>query len=273
MRFAISLRVSMCFRCACNYSDDAYVTVLGSIGDPVAVPPEMAVADLVWSIHGNEIAVNRIWLQHEHHDTVTFDWGDALQTIADKVVSSLSADGAGHSVMGGISSDCSLTRVDAYQIDETGHATDKRSHDLTGSPLQGGQGGNYSPLMSAVIQLWGYDPTGFKPHAKRWRGRIFSPCTPASFFTNEGMITTDSAGVLAGWWGSFLNDLQGMHVGESAGLPGGPTDSMNVGVLSRVDSAFRQMEAVTVALKPGIQRRRMNALPANRSSAVTINHS
>ena len=238
----------------------------------MALPAELAVADLVWNDSGKEIAVNRIWLQHEHHDTVEFNWGDALQTIADKFVESLGTADTGGQIMSYISNQVTLTRVDAYQIGTDGHATDKRTS--TPSTTVGGSAtGNHIPLVGAVVQLWGYNPASFVQHARRHRGRLFAPGTPASLFTATGELPSGTADDIAERWASFLNDIQGMHVGESAGLPGGPTDSMNVGILSRVDQAFRQLEAVTCAYKPGTQHRRMNKLPNTRSTSSSIDHS
>lgn len=234
----------------------------------MALPPELAVADLVWSIEGKEIAVNRIWLQHEHQATVNFTWGDALQTIADKVVSSLDTGGSGHGVLTYVSSGVWLSRVDAYQIGTDGKATDKRSHALTQNAVQGNSGGDYVPSLGAVIQLWGYDPATFTQHPRQHRGRLYAPGTPFGLFTDTGELAASFADSMAGAWADFMNDLQGMHVGDTAGP--GPTDNMNVGVLSRTAQQFYQLRAVTVALKPGYQRRRMNKLAAGRSATHAV---
>lgn len=228
----------------------------------MAFPDELAVCDLVWSIEGGqEIAVNRIWMQHVHHDTVTFSWGDALQTIADHVVTSLGESGSGGGIRSFIHTDCYLNRVDAYQIGVDGKATDKRSHVCTTTEFAGSASGQMlPPIIGPVIQLWGYPPTSYTLHARRHRGRIFMPGATSSILGSDGLISFGNKGDLGSAWGAIFNDLQGMHVGSSFGVGGGPTDSMNVGVLSRTDGAFRQLAAVSVASKPGVQRRRMNKL-------------
>lgn len=238
------------------------------------LPAELAVADMVWNVDSKEIAVSRVWLQHHHTTGGSFAWGDALQTIADKVVSSLQDSSAGGQILSTISNRISLTRVDAYQIGTDGKATDKRSH-ITGAgdTVSGSSSSDWIPSLSAVIQLWGYNPSTFVQHPRRRRGRTYAPGTPSSYFNVTGELGPTVANDLAGRWGAFMNDLQGMHVGDSVGVPGAPNDSMNVGVLSRTDAAFYQLEAVTVAYKPGWQHRRMNALADTRSSSTTISHS
>jgi len=170
-----------------------------------------------------------------------------------------------------ISNQVTLTRVDAYQIGTDGHATDKRTS-TPGTTIGGSATGGYIPLLSAVVQLWGYDPAQFVTHPRRHRGRIYSPCTPSSLFNATGELPSGTADDIAARYGTFLNDIQGMHVGDTT-PPGGGTDSMDVGVLSRTDTAFYQMQAVTCAYKPGVQHRRMNKLANTRSAATDIAHS
>lgn len=71
---------------------------------------------------------------------------------------------------------------------------------------------------------------------------------------------------IAAAWGSFMNDIQGMHLGT------GGTVYPKTGVLSRKDGAFYQLESVSVPDLFAVQRRRQNKLVNNVSALQTINH-
>lgn len=231
-------------------------------------PNELACADLVWNLEDKEIAVNRIWLRHKHQSGNTFDWDSALQRIADKCVASLSDSEKGGAIFPQISNQVTLSRVDAYAIPPVGKATNKKSATPSGT-TGGSASGDYSPIMGAVVQLWGYPPSGFVANARRHRGRLFVAGTPMSYFMNQGELGTDTALQIATGWGHFLNDLQGASVAGGI-TPGNGDDYVDVGVLSRTDGAFYPLQAVTCATKPGIQHSRMNKLVTLRSTPVTI---
>lgn len=235
----------------------------------MALPSELAKAELTWAIeNGAEIAVNTIWFRHVHHTSVSFSWGDALQQIADHVVDSLKGPGA--ALTGYMHGSIQLAKVDAYAIPPIGDATDKRTHTCSANEFRGGGTGMMPPLVAPVIQLWGYKPAEFTSHPARHRGRLYFPGMTQSMMSGDGLLSPEAQTALRDAWAAVLNDLQGMHVGD---VPGpGPVDSMDVGVLSRRDQAFYQLEAVTVAHKLGVQRRRMNKLQTSRSAPATINH-
>lgn len=240
----------------------------------MTIPAELAKVDLVWSIDGGpEIAVNTFWMQHHHGTSDSFAWSDALQTIADHWVTSVQTITAGgdHATTY-MASNVSLSRVDAYQIGTDGKATDKASHAVTAGTIVGGETGAPGPTpFAAVLQLDAY--TGYVTHKRRRTGRVFLPVSAEGAMGSDGLISRDVTGGLATIWGAILNDIQGMHVGDSGGVGGGPTDWMNVGVFSRVDGTFYQLESVRVSNKPGWQRRRMNKLAEAYGTPTTIAHS
>lgn len=233
-------------------------------------PTELAAVDIIWGVEGKEIAVNTLWLRHHHETANQFDWDVALQTVASHIVDSFSDSGKGGAIFPYMSNQILLTRVDAYAVPPVGKATNKRSATPSGT-VGGSASGDYSPIMGAVIQLWGYNPLGFVQDAMRHRGRLFAIGTPMSYFSDIGRLSSTQAADIATAWGHFLNDVQGVHADPAGNLP--TPDYFNVGVFSRTNGAFYQLEAVTVATKPGIQHSRMNALDTGRSSSVTIDHS
>lgn len=237
------------------------------------LPSELARVDIVWKIEsGGEIAVNTFWMQHVHHDTETFTWGDALQTIADKVATSMVANL--NSSLGSISNTAHVDHIDAYQVGTDGRSTDKRTHVCAPTDIPGrASGGNIlPPFLCAVVQTWGMVPGTFKSHPRRFRGRMFWPLTSDNALGADGLLTSSFQDGLRGEMQAFFNDMQGMHV-SSGELTGGAADFMKMGVLSRVDQAFYQMEAVSVAKKPGVQRRRMNKLVVAQETPAAISHS
>jgi hypothetical protein len=62
--------------------------------------------------------------------------------------------------------------------------------------------------------------------------------------------------------------VQGLHASGAAITP----DYWDVGVYSRVDGAFNNLERVGVAAKLGVQRRRQNALATTARSYGTVEH-
>lgn len=237
------------------------------------VPAELAVADLVWSLDfGAEIAVNRLWLQHHHITGNSFDWGDALQKIADHVASSFQTHGG--QILGHINTSTYLNRIDAYSIDAaTGLANDKRTHVCGATDVKGtASSGMLPPSTAVVVQLWGYDPATYAVHPRRRRGRLFMCGVDMNCLANDGTVSSTAQSDLTQGWSAFFNDLQGMSV-DSGGQPIGTGDWMNCGVLSRRDQAFYQLEAVSVAHLPGVQRRRINAFQSTHSTPGVINHS
>lgn len=233
---------------------------------------DLAKCDLVFSTEsGAEIAVNTLWMQHQHYTGNTFDWGDALQTIADHVVSSLVAHGT--TINGTLSSTDYLQRVDAYQIGTDGKATDKRTHVCAPTDYPGTQSGSNQlpPFLAAVVQLWGMVPGTYDAHPRRRRGRIFWPLRNDAYLGSNGLLKPANQDLIRDDWAAVLNDLQGMHVGTPS-PPGNSSDFMRMGVVSRVTGAFSQLEAVSVSGKPGVQRRRMNKLHVTPESTATINH-
>lgn len=237
------------------------------------VPDELAVLDLVWSLDfGAEIAVNRLWVQH-HHDTGNpFDWGDALQTMADHVATSMETKGG--QILSHVNTSTYLNRIDAYQIDgDSGLAVDKRTHVCGATDVKGSaSSGMLPPSTAIVIQLWGYDPATYAVHPRRRRGRLFMCGIDANCLANDGTVSGTAQSDLTAGWSAVLNDLQGMHIG-GLGTGTGVPDYANLGVLSRVDKAFYQLEAVSVAHLPGVQRRRINAFASTHSTPSAISHS
>lgn len=238
----------------------------------MALPDELAVADIVWSIEsGQEIAVNRIYLQHHHISTNTFGWSDALKTIADKCVDAIlnSAGPSGTTVRQTVHSTVLLSRVDAYALDTTGHATDKATSTPTAGTNNGGMGGSaLPPQLAPIVQLWAY--SGYAIHARRRRGRVFAPPPGTAALSTGGRLDDGWRQTLADGWSGFLNDLQGVNVGGVTSP--GTHDYMNVGVLSRVDQAFYQLENISVAKDVGVQRRRINKLARPQPVLVPVNH-
>lgn len=239
---------------------------------PVLPSDELCVAEIVWQVEsGAEIAVNRLYFEHQHFTGDSYSWGDALQTVADHVVSSLT--GHGSSLQNYLTDQCQLARVDVYKLGQAdGKATDKRTHTVADGTFKGGSAARIlPPIFAATIQLWAYKPAEFAQHPRRRRGRLFFPMLNTVQLGSDGMLTDAATADLTAGWAAVLNDLQGMHVsGEST--TGGP-DYMNVGVLSLKDNAFHQLEAVSVAKKPAIIRSRMNKLHFPQVTPATISHS
>lgn len=232
-------------------------------------PAELAVADIVWSLEsGQEIAVNRLWLSHVHFTGQTFSWGDALQTIADHVVSSISSPPSGSSPLQYIQSATKLTRVDAYSIGTDWKATDKRTHDATADNVSGTMTGQaLPPIFSPVLHLTAF--TGYVSNARRRTGRLFLPAPSDSALGTDGLLTSTFRNNVANAWTNSLNDIQGMHV---SGGDGSASDYMSVVVVSRLDGLAHQLESVKVNNKPGIVKSRMNKLIESYGDVGVISH-
>lgn len=242
----------------------------------MALPSELCAVEATWALEsGAEICVNRFWLQHVHQTGNSFSWPDDLHTVASKVATSLlSKQGpGGYSVRQLVTSQASLTKVDAYAVGTDGKATAKATSTPDAGTNNGGMGGTeLPPQMAPIVQLWAYN--GFVQHARRHRGRVYAPPPASSALATNGRLSSDFMANIVDAWSAFFNDVQGMHVGSDASgvALGGSSDIMRTGVLSRVDNAFYQLESVSVAQDLGVQRRRTNKLSRAIPARTTISH-
>lgn len=228
-------------------------------------------ANIVWNLEsGQEIAVTSLHLSVQHFTGNDLTWPDATQQVADVLSDKLTSHWSDLGTM--ISNKVNVSRIDTYRLDDTGHALDKGTHGYANTDVVGAATGAMLPPSSAVVlQLWGYTPGGFVQHPRRHRGRLFLPGAVISVLDpNTGLISTTNQDSLAGWWGAFFNDLQGAHVGTPV-PPGNSSDFIKTGIYSKRDNDFVQLQAVTVAHLPAVQRRRINALASTHSAATTIN--
>jgi hypothetical protein len=232
---------------------------------------DLAALDYVWAIEsGQEIAVNRIYFQHNHGTGNEFTWPEGLGKLAQKGVDAVTeaAPSGGNNLQHYLSSKVALTRCDAYaQWGADGKATQKETV-TPASTLQGGNtGGAVPPHLAVVVGLWAF--TGFDPHQRRKRGRMFLPPVGETYIGDDGRIDTNTITALTDTMTAFFNDLQGAHANDGTGPA---LDFWNVGVYSRADNTFNQLQAVTVSKDFAVQRRRLNKLTVPTPYKGTINH-
>jgi hypothetical protein len=234
-------------------------------------PDEVFCADLVWSLeNGQELAINRLWLQHHHTSGSQFEWQDGMDRVTAKILDAVqtSAPSGGNTILHWLSSKTHLTRVDAYSgWGSDGKAT-RRSLALPSGTVAGtNTGGSAPPQLAPIVQLWG--STGFVANGRRRRGRLFMPQIGATYIGDDGRLDQTTRDGIAASWGAFFNDVQGAHMDGGASID---ADYCNVGVYSRADQAFYQLEDVSVSQDFGVQRRRINKLQRPVPNKVGIAH-
>lgn len=171
-------------------------------------------------------------------------------------------------------SSIAVDHVAAYHLNATTSLTMDEGRAVPPSELAGTDGtGPLPPEVAAVLRFTtigagSYVParSGTSRPASRRKGRWYLPPTTARQVDTDGQLKAAIATQMTTDWGSFLNDIQGMHVGPSGGL------FPAIGVLSRVAGEFHQMESISVPRKLAVQRRRQNKLTTTVSSPVSIAH-
>ena len=224
-----------------------------------AVPINTLRANLNWSTEsGNEIAVTAL---HLHSDVA--DWASSLQDIVDGVGGAFNTHwgdlGAYHATT------CKLKSIDLYGLNPTtGKASDKATWSPGESSLAGtGSGGMLPPSTAVVVQLWGYPIAGFVENQRRHRGRIFLPgMVQGALNPATGLVSDTVMAGLGGAWGAVINAINAAeHAGQGLAT---------VAILSRRDQSLNNVQGVTVAQLPAVQRRRINALASNRGPSTAI---
>lgn len=150
-----------------------------------------------------------------------------------------------------------LEMTEAYHLNaDTGKTLDKGVQVRDAQHAWVGTSGSPSlPWECATaVSLYGYAPGSFTQNARIKRGRFYLPPMSTQVMdgaNGDGLYTSAVQTSLATVMAAFLNDVQGMTVGQGA-----TPDYWNVGILSRTQNAFTPIHTVRVGRRPDSQRRR-----------------
>jgi hypothetical protein len=233
---------------------------------PLPVPANTVRTQIVWSLPGNELAVNTLHFRHEHHEANLLDWaGDMTQRysdlVADALVSQKPTLSLYHSQL------CSIQRVDAYHLGVDGLTIDKRTTMMTGArQWVGASTTEMLPAEVAIaVSLYGYDPATYDPQGARKRGRIYLPGVVRNSLTPDGRLGSPIP--LCNSWGAVISYMANRVMD---GIPTGvDRERAHPVVLSRKWTSTTDIKTVRVDDIYDVQKRRQNNLvPVVKTATV-----
>lgn len=234
------------------------------------IPDNICTVQEEWKITGTEEILVNTWHVQLQSGGATFNvggnWRDLTQELADQWLAHKTTHW--DELANWHAATAYIDTIKTYHLDNTGHTIDKGVA-VVGGPniLVGHGGGPLPPEVAILLRLNCIPPGEFTGRPRRRKGRVYLGPVPKNVIDGSGQFFIDNADLLVQHYGSWLNDVQGMHLGENGEI------FPNVGVLSRTAGEFHQMESVTCPKNLGVQRRRQNKLINTVSNAVTINHS